>query len=102
MVCRLPRHLQACPHPVPLVPLAAPPTTQVPAHPAHANPASQDGVDQHLTSGRQVPALQAVMGGTFAQQIICREHDFRCAPRAAPPPPSLHGWGHKAAVVAAA
>ena len=37
----------------------------------------QDFVDQHLISTQQVPAIQRAMGGRFAQQIICRGHNFK-------------------------
>ncbi len=37
----------------------------------------QDLVDQHLRERKQTPAMQAVMGGTFAQQIICRSVPYR-------------------------
>jgi hypothetical protein len=37
----------------------------------------QDLVDQHLRERKERPAMQAVMGGTFAQQIICRSVPYR-------------------------
>lgn len=37
----------------------------------------QDLVDQHLRERKETPAMQAVMGGTFAQQIICRSVNYR-------------------------
>lgn len=39
--------------------------------------AAQDTVDQHLTDRKEVPAMQAVLGGKFAQQIICRNLPYR-------------------------
>ncbi len=36
----------------------------------------QDSIDQHLKSSCQTPAIQAVMGGKFAQQIICKGIDY--------------------------
>ena len=39
--------------------------------------AAQDLVDQHLRERKETPAMQAVMGGTFAQQIICRSVNYR-------------------------
>lgn len=38
----------------------------------------QDCVDQHMISTGQMPAMQHVLGGRFAQQIICSDVDFRC------------------------
>lgn len=32
----------------------------------------QDLIDQHLRDNKQRPVMQLVMGGKFAQQIICR------------------------------
>ena len=40
-------------------------------------PGLQDLVDQHLREAHEVPAMQAVMGGKFAQQIICRSVSYR-------------------------
>ncbi|KAK9838464.1 hypothetical protein WJX81_000965 [Elliptochloris bilobata] len=37
----------------------------------------QDLVDQHLSDHKEVPAMQAVLGGKFAQQIICRNLPYR-------------------------
>jgi ubiquitin carboxyl-terminal hydrolase 9/24 len=37
----------------------------------------QDLVDQHLREAKETPAVQAVMGGTFAQQIICKSVPYR-------------------------
>ncbi|BDA41234.1 probable ubiquitin carboxyl-terminal hydrolase FAF-X [Coccomyxa sp. Obi] len=37
----------------------------------------QDLVDQHLRGRKETPAMQAVMGGTFAQQIICKSVNYR-------------------------
>ena len=37
----------------------------------------QDLVDQHLREHKETPAMQAVMGGTFAQQIICKSVPYR-------------------------
>ncbi|KAK9820599.1 hypothetical protein WJX72_012157 [[Myrmecia] bisecta] len=37
----------------------------------------QDLVDQHLRDRKEPPALQTVIGGKFAQQIICRSVPFR-------------------------
>ena len=37
----------------------------------------QDLVDQHLREHKETPAMQAVMGGTFAQQIICKSVSYR-------------------------
>lgn len=37
----------------------------------------QDLVDQHLRERKETPAMQAVMGGTFAQQIICKSVSYR-------------------------
>ena len=37
----------------------------------------QDLVDQHLRERKETPAMQAVMGGTFAQQIICKSISYR-------------------------
>jgi hypothetical protein len=34
-------------------------------------------VDQHLSDRKEVPAMQAVLGGKFAQQVICRGVPFR-------------------------
>lgn len=34
-------------------------------------------MDTHLRSTSQVPAMCAVLGGRFAQQIICREGPYR-------------------------
>ena len=50
-------------------------------------------MDQHLRERKETPAMQAVMGGTFAQQIICKsvsyrsekEEDFYQVPVLAPP-----------------
>eukprot|EP00883_Tetradesmus_obliquus_P015009 jgi/Sobl393_1/8113/SZX59989.1 len=36
----------------------------------------QDGVDQHLIAAGQPPAIAAVMGGRFVQQIICTGQPF--------------------------
>jgi hypothetical protein len=36
----------------------------------------QDSIDQHLKSSGQMPAIQAVVGGKFAQQIICKGIDY--------------------------
>lgn len=38
---------------------------------------SQDLVDQHLRDNKEHAAMQEVMGGTFAQQIICRSIPHR-------------------------
>ena len=38
---------------------------------------AQDLVDQHLRERKETPAMQAVMGGTFAQQIICKSVSYR-------------------------
>lgn len=38
---------------------------------------TQDLVDQHLRERKETPAMQAVMGGAFAQQIICRSVPYR-------------------------
>ena len=40
---------------------------------AAAAAAVQDCIDQHLISTSQQPAIKPVMGGTFVQQIICRQ-----------------------------
>lgn len=37
----------------------------------------QDLVDQHLRDNKEHAAMQQVMGGTFAQQIICRSVPHR-------------------------
>jgi len=37
----------------------------------------QDCVDSHLSCSRQTPAMQYVMGGRFAQQIICKDVNYR-------------------------
>ncbi|KAK9822778.1 hypothetical protein WJX74_007862 [Apatococcus lobatus] len=37
----------------------------------------QDLVDQHLRDTKQQPVMQSVMGGKFAQQIICKGVPFR-------------------------
>ena len=37
----------------------------------------QDLVDQHLRDTKQRPVMQSVMGGKFAQQIICKGVPFR-------------------------
>ncbi|GFR40524.1 hypothetical protein Agub_g1093, partial [Astrephomene gubernaculifera] len=37
----------------------------------------QDAVDSHLRSTGQPPAMQAVMGGKFAAQVICRDVPYR-------------------------
>ena len=37
----------------------------------------QDVVDQQMKSQGQRPAMQLVMGGKFAQQIICKNVNFR-------------------------
>ena len=37
----------------------------------------QDLVDQHLRDNKEHAAMQEVMGGTFAQQIICRSVPHR-------------------------
>ena len=37
----------------------------------------QDLVDQHLRDNKEHAAMQEVMGGTFAQQIICRNLPYR-------------------------
>ena len=37
----------------------------------------QDLVDQHLRDNREHAAMQEVMGGIFAQQIICRSVPHR-------------------------
>ena len=34
-------------------------------------------MDQHLRGRKETPAMQAVMGGTFAQQIICKSVNYR-------------------------
>ncbi len=34
-------------------------------------------MDQHLSEHKEVPAMQAVLGGKFAQQVICRNLPFR-------------------------
>jgi len=44
-------------------------------YPVHAR--AQDLVDQHLSDRKEVPAMQAVLGGKFAQQVICRGVPFR-------------------------
>lgn len=33
---------------------------------------SQDLIDQHMNDNKLKPVMQLVMGGKFAQQIICR------------------------------
>jgi len=37
----------------------------------------QDLVDQHLRDNKEHAAMQEVMGGTFAQQIICKSIPHR-------------------------
>ena len=37
----------------------------------------QDLVDQQMKLQGQKPAMQLVMGGKFAQQIICKNVNFR-------------------------
>ena len=37
----------------------------------------QDTVDQYLRDRQLAPVMQAVMGGKFAQQIICASVNFR-------------------------
>ena len=39
----------------------------------------QDCVDQHCRATGQQPTMQATMGGCFAQQIICKEVNYRYA-----------------------
>lgn len=43
----------------------------------HAAMNLQDLVDQHLRDTKQQPVMQSVMGGKFAQQIICKGVPFR-------------------------
>lgn len=37
----------------------------------------QDFIDQHLNATQQQPAMQLAIGGTFAQQLICRGVKYR-------------------------
>lgn len=37
----------------------------------------QDSIDSHLRASGQTPAMQAVMGGKFVQQIICKDVPYR-------------------------
>jgi hypothetical protein len=37
----------------------------------------QDCVDQQLRAMQQTPAIQSVMGGRFAMQIICKDVEYR-------------------------
>jgi len=43
----------------------------------HTHIHTQDGVDAHMRSVGSPLAMSAVLGGTFAQQVICREGPYR-------------------------